>query len=451
MSFGQFHRFSSNAQRFLRLLSISDRHLFACLLVAFVLFPNVVAAADYSFSGFGTLGYTRSDTPFHYQRFIDDDGTLKRDSVSGVQIDGKLTSGIGFTVQAVAAPSTEREAGYEGKVAWAFVSWRPSNDWLVRLGRQRIPLYLFSQTYNVGVTYDFARLPTEMYSISPSNDFVGVSGSKTWETSTGDMVLDGYWGKSDLDVRFWLRDGLPPLQPPTAIFRRLGIEGGGLVLTHRNSDSTYRIGISQVFISAKGASNTIPVTYPFVSAYAGGGYYQVDTNMIGPGIPTIDRYKYRTLTLGADVAMGSGYRFISEVARSIVPDTHFSNQSMRGYVSLQKKLDKWTPYLTYAVLHSSSGQLKFYKKVNANKVPLSISGAAQINASQRAGADAMLVYDQHSLAIGTSYALSPTSKIKAELMRVRIGQVSSFVDAPPGTNLRNQNINVISLSYSMVF
>lgn len=63
----------------------------------------------------------------------------------------------------------------------------------------------------------------------------------------------------------------------------------------------------------------------------------------------------------------------------------------------------------------------------------------------------MLTFDQHSWAIGTSYALSPTSKIKAEWMRVRIGEVSSLVDAPPGSNIRNQNINVFSLSYSMVF
>jgi len=63
----------------------------------------------------------------------------------------------------------------------------------------------------------------------------------------------------------------------------------------------------------------------------------------------------------------------------------------------------------------------------------------------------MLTFDQRSLAIGTSYSLTPTSKLKAELMHVRIGQVSSLVDAPPGSNIRNQGINVISLSYSVVF
>ena len=36
-------------------------------------------------------------------------------------------------------------------------------------------------------------------------------------------------------------------------------------------------------------------------------------------------------------------------------------------------------------------------------------------------------------------------------MRSHIGQMSSLVDAPPGGNIRNQNINVFSLSYNFVF
>lgn len=427
------------------------RGLIVPITVVLGFFPAVLAAADYSFSGFGTLGYARSNKPFHYQRFVDSDGTLKRDSAVGIQVDSKLTPSIGATIQALAAASSKNDQQYDGTIAWAFLSWRPSNDWLVRIGKQRIPLYLYSQTYNVGVTYDFARLPTEMYSISPSNDFIGISASKTWELSNGDLTLDSYWGVSTLDVRFWTRDALPQFQVPGPLFRRLGIEGGGLVLTYKNSENIYRAGISQVVVDEKGSSNAYPVTYPFVSVVPGVGYYQVSTNLPGPGIPTIDHYKYKTVTLGADIAVGSGYRLISEIARSFVTETSFSTQSTRGYAALQRKFDKWTPYVSYAFLRSTSDQLRFYDNVNSNKVPAFVPGSTQINASQRAGADALLVYDQHSLAIGTSYSLSPTSKVKAEWMRVRIGQVSSLVDAPPGSNIRNQNINVISLSYSMVF
>lgn len=422
-----------------------------CLIALATFWPSALRAADYSLSGFGTLGFAISDKPYRYQRFVDEDGTFRRDSVAGVQLDARFNSGFGATIQALASPASDNDRQYDATLAWAFVSWRPNNDWLVRVGKQRIPLYLYSQTFNIGTTHEFARLPTEMYSISPSNDFLGISTSKTWETENGELTLDGYWGVSDLDVRFWIRDAISPNQDSNALFRHLGLKGGGLVLTHRGADKTVRIGLSQVVIDEKNFSNAYPVTYPFVSIAPGIGYYQVDPRLPGPGIPTIDRYSYRTLTLGADLALDSSYRVIGEVARSLVTQTRFSNQSTRGYAALLKSVDKWTPYVAYAFLRSASESMDLYKKVNGNRVPAFIPGATQINASQRIGADSLLVYDQHSLAIGTSYSLSPTSKIKAEWMRVRIGQVSSLVDAPPGSDIRNKNISVFSLSYSVVF
>ncbi|MCZ4313308.1 hypothetical protein O4H66_07815 [Comamonadaceae bacterium G21597-S1] len=425
---------------------------FVAVLAALVLgWPATAGATDFSLSGFGTLGFAKSDKSYRYQRFVDDNGTFRRDSVAGVQLDAVFSPSVGATVQALASPSSNHDDQFDGTIAWAFVSWRPTNDWLVRVGKQRIPLYLYSQTYNVGTTYEFARLPMEMYSISPSNDFVGLSASKTWEMNRGELTLDGYWGTSDLDVRFWIRDGMPPNQGPTAIFRQLGVEGGGLVLTHKSAETTYKVGYSKVTVNEQNAASSYPATYPYVSIAPGVGYYQVNSMLPGPGIPTIDRYSYRTLTLGTDLQLGSGYRVIAEIARSLVTDTDLSTQSTRGYAAVLRKMDRWTPYLAYAYLKSSSGPLTLHERVNANRVPASVSGAAQINASQRAGADSILVYDQSSWSIGTSYALSPTSKIKAEWMRVRIGQVSSLVDAPPGSNIRNQSINVISLSYSLVF
>jgi len=92
-----------------------------------------------------------------------------------------------------------------------------------------------------------------------------------------------------------------------------------------------------------------------------------------------------------------------------------------------------------------------YNNVNDNTVPDSIPGAALINASQRAGADRIPAWDQNSWSVGTSYALSATSKLKAEYLRSHIGQMSSLVDAPSGGNIRDQNINVFSLNYNFVF
>lgn len=430
---------------------LHSRLRFSCLVFATSCLTSPVFCADYSLSGFGTLGFALSDQAYNYQRFINERGTFRRDSVAGVQLDARFTESIGATMQVLVSPSTDSDKAEDASVAWAFLSWRPTNDWLFRAGKQRIPLYLFSQTYNVGVTYPLARLPTEMYSISPSNEFTGVSVSKNWDLGQSDLTFDAYWGVSNLDVRFWIRDGIPAVRPAGPLFRKLGVEGGGAAILYRLQDNVFRIGLIKVKVDEKNSSNTYPVTYPFVSLFPGVGYYQVDASLPGPGIPTIDHYSHKTVTLGADVSLGAGVRAIGEVARSYVSDTLFSTQSTRGYVALLKPIEKWTPYVSYAYLRSQSNVLSLRDSLNSATVPAFLPGAAQINAAQRVGADSVIAFDQRSLAIGTSYALSPTSKLKAELMHVRIGQVSSLVDAPPGSNIRNQGINVISLSYSVVF
>ena len=430
----------------------SRRFLLASLLSIFVCAISFeVGAADYSISGYGTLGFTRSDKSYAYQRFIDDGGTFRRDSVAGLQVDAAFAGGIGATAQLRVSPATDSDAKYRATLAWAFLNYRPGNDWLLRVGKQRIPLYLNSQNDDVGATYDFARLPTEMYSISPNNEMDGVSFSRTWSRGDEEFVLDGFWGRSKSDVRIWLRDGIPGIQQPGAMFRQLEADGGGFALSYKQNDSTIRMSLSRVVIGERGGNSSIPVTFPFVSFAPGVGYYQVDPLLPGPGIATIRKFDFTTLTLGADVSFGSGYRIIGEFARTNVPQTALSTQSTRGYASIVKRIDKWTPYVTYAFLKSQPAPLDLYASVAGTVVPGFVPNAAQINASQRAAADGILAFDQRSLAIGTSYALSPTSKLKAELMHVRIGQVSSLVDAPPGGNIRNQGINVISLSYSVVF
>lgn len=406
--------------------------------------------SNFSVSGFGTLGYAQSDQPYTYQRFISDRGTFWRDSVAGLQVDAKFLDKFGATMQIKVAPASDTDSEYQGTLSWAFLSWRPTNDWLFRLGKQRIPLYLYSETVDVGVTYDFARLPTEMYSISPSNDFTGLSIGKSWGIEGGDATLDGYWGKSTSYFRFWIRDNIPPLQNSGAQFYGLDVEGGGLVLTYKRNEDTYRIGVNRAVIKLRDGSQ-FPTTFPFAPIAPGVGYYQVDNSLPGPGVPTRNFLIYNIATVGADVGLGSGFRLVTEFARTLAPNTDISAASSRGYVSLLDHADKWTPYVIYAFLRSQSAERDLYNNVNYNTVPDFIPGAALINASQRSGADHLIAYDQSSWALGTSYSFSATSKIKAEYMRSHIGQMSGLVDGPPGSNIRDQNINVYSLSISFAF
>lgn len=71
--------------------------------------------------------------------------------------------------------------------------------------------------------------------------------------------------------------------------------------------------------------------------------------------------------------------------------------------------------------------------------------------SQRFAADMLIAHEQSTWALGTSFALTPNSLIKAEWSHTRTGIVSSFIDAPAGSNSADQKINVFSLSYNFTF
>ena len=137
--------------------------------------------------------------------------------------------------------------------------------------------------------------------------------------------------------------------------------------------------------------------------------------------------------------------------RSVAPGSDLAPKGMRGYAALFKRWEHWTPYVSYAFLRSPRPQTDFYTALNDNTLPAFVPGAAQLTLAQRAGADQIQASRQHSWAVGTAYSFSATQKVKAEYLHTRIGEVSRLVDPLPGTTVRNASINVLSLSYSMVF
>lgn len=422
----------------------------ALALAASMCLNALPAMSEVSISGFGTVGYAQSDQSFAYQRFVDKTGTFKRDSVFGVQLDAKITPQIGFTLQTKMAPSISSDSSWDPTVTWAFVSYRPSNDWLLRLGKQRIPLYLHSENTDVGATFDLARLPAEVYSTVPTTDFTGASFGKTWNLNDNELSLDGYWGKADSYWRTYKRDNIPGFQSAGSLFSPIKIDSKGLVLTLRQEENTYRAGLHKADVKS-GDGESFPVTFPYVDLGSGVGYYQVSNDLPGPGIQETKTVGVMVYTLGADAGLGNDFRLMGEYVRRAIKESELFPDSQAAYLSLRKRIGKWTPYATYARLRTEPKTSNLYQALNNNTVPDFIPNAELINASQRAGADSIYAYDQSSWSVGSSYSLSPTSKIKAEWMRVHIGAVSGFVDAPPGENIRRKNINVLSLNYNFVF
>lgn len=405
------------------------------------------AAVEALWSGFATLGYARSDSAYTYQGSIDEHGSWRRDSLLAGQLDLRLSPQWSATVQGQIAPAEDSDTRWRAKTAWAFVAWRPDNDWLLRAGRARAPLYLYSESLDIGVASDMARLPHEMYSIAPTNDFTGLFITRSLSVGSHELNVDAYSGDADATLRLWLRDGLPPARPPGPLYRTVDVKLRGLVLTARDNGLTWRLGVHRTRTTPLD-SGTLPVAFPRVELAPGVGYWQVSSSLPGPGITRVGSIRNLILTAGLEWQLKDGWRVAAEVVRMRQKDIEIGSDSRAGYVALFKRLGAWTPYASLARQRSSDGVLNWRTQLTGATLPPQVPGAAQIIAVQRMAGESVYAFDQHSWALGLSYTLSPAAKLKAEWMRTRVGAASAHFDTPPGLPDAN-GLRVHTLSFNV--
>jgi hypothetical protein len=406
---------------------------------------------DLTWSGFATLGYAQSDADYGYQRFINKKGSFKRDSLIAGQVDWRITPQWSATLQVKLAPAEDSDDAYSAKAAWAFVAWRPNNDWLVRAGKLRLPLYLNSESLDVGVSSDMARLPFEMYSIAPTNEILGASVGRNFSWGEQDISLDAFTGQADVTARLWRRDGLPPFVPAGASFKTVNVKISGLILTGRDPSLTWRVGLHSVRTrSADGMS--IPVSYPRVDVGPGLGYWKVNDAQPGPPIAVANTIRNLAFTLGGEWQIDPTWRVASEFVRMRQLDTEVGSDSKAGYVALFKRFGNFTPYISLSRQRSNDEILEWNRRLTQDQLPAFIPGAAQNNAVQRVAGESLYAFDQRSLALGLTYALSSTAKIKGEWMQTKVGKASNHFDVPAGqADPQGLRVNTLTFNVSVAF
>lgn len=407
----------------------------------------VAGGVEVTGSGFGTVGYAQTNRPYTYQRYLRDEGSVERDTLLGAQLDAQFSPQWSATVQLKLAPSLRQDAGWSVTPSWAFAAWRPADDWLLRAGRMRVPLYMHSEALDVGVAHDMARLPTDVYSIVPSNDFDGLSVGRTWPRGeTGELALDVYSGRAKTTARFWLRDGLPPYLPAGAYYKDVTVQATGLALTLRDTDLVLRMSLHATRTQPRDGS-TIPQTLPYVSLGGGDGYFVLDGSA-----PERSAIRNTVLTLGSEAGFGGGWKIAAEAVRNWQHDTVLGSDHRSGYIALFRQLGDFTPYVSASMQKSGRHQLDLYDLLVNHPLPSMMPGADQVNAAQRVLAESNYVADQRSWALGSSWRLSAGSKLKFEWMRTHVGRVSRMIDVPAGqATPSNTSVDVFSLNYNFAF
>lgn len=129
------------------------------------------AAADditYTFSGYGTLGGTFTSNSlysYHHDQGEPQGASNQFDvaleSRLGLQAVVDFGSGFSVTAQELAR---ERVAGdFALGTEWLYLQYAPDSAWKVRLGRVVLPVFLLSDSRNVGYASSWFRAPNDVY------------------------------------------------------------------------------------------------------------------------------------------------------------------------------------------------------------------------------------------------------------------------------------------------
>ena len=183
------------------------RILFIIVLLSLFLLSRGVHAGSVRLSGFGSIvgGQTLSDEdlPGGGQSVYQVDPTLtglpdaaygdtksfRPDSNFALQIDSDLGEGLSITAQLTARGGNNFEIDAE----WLYASYALTPQFTATFGRQRLPLYMYSNYLNLGYAYHWIRPPVEVYGEGVST-YEGLSGLYKGFVGDWDYELMAYTG-----------------------------------------------------------------------------------------------------------------------------------------------------------------------------------------------------------------------------------------------------------------
>lgn len=154
------------------------------------IFPALLLLADtdtsdLQISGFGSIGAIYNhDSNYLYRPDLTSlngsDGSLdlKTESLLGLQADYEINEQLDIGLQGVIKAGDENDpdesAKLDSSLEWLYLKYTPLPKLEFRVGRLRFPAYYHSESYNIGYTYPWAHLPTEIYTQVPFSSYDGI-------------------------------------------------------------------------------------------------------------------------------------------------------------------------------------------------------------------------------------------------------------------------------------
>ncbi|MDR3419506.1 MAG: hypothetical protein P4L83_25280 [Nevskia sp.] len=270
---------------------------------------------------------TNSNPTYSY----DADPKFDEESLFALQVTAPLTNKLTATAQIVSHGNDNFKTEFE----WAYLNYQFNSDWSVKLGRQRDPLFYYSDYLEVGVAYPWLRVPTAVYgSVGGFSNIDGIS-----------VNYSHSFGKWEFDPQFIYGRYTGPLQ--------LGPDNTATA----NLDDRNQVGFSMhagyndwlnlragYFVSQLSITNT-PVD-PLINTLQQVGLKQAANDLAANG----DTITF--MELGTEINYAK-WEFISEYVE-LKSYHNYIAHSHDFYVGLGRHFGRFMPMFTYGRVNASS-------------------------------------------------------------------------------------------------
>lgn len=176
-------------------------------LVASLSVFSLNAAADVDITGFASINAGKvlsGDGVPHYgiePTFLADypmvsayneDWSFQPESLFGLQVKADLGDNLSATAQLVSRGANDWDVDFE----WAYVSYQLDENWTLQAGKKRLPLFYYSDFYDVGYAYVWMRPPADTYTWQVFN-YNGVNALYNGEIGDWSFSANVYAGRED--------------------------------------------------------------------------------------------------------------------------------------------------------------------------------------------------------------------------------------------------------------
>lgn len=363
------------------------------------------ATANVAINGFASIkgGMTTGSDKQLYG--YDNDFNLKNESLFALQLKADLGDKLSVTGQLMGRGSNDFDVGFE----WAFITYELADNMRINAGRLRTPFYKYSDFKDVGYAYDWLRVPQGVYGFGFDN-IEGVSFYRTAELgsveSTLQLVAGAYDGKATISG----------IEVDAQIKNIVGITWE---LTHGNLSGrlAYLTGKSSVDAAAASLAENFTIGNLFATLNGLG---------LNDLVASIDIQQEKGTFLGFGLTYDNGdWIAVSEINKVKVNDSFIADQN-NYYVSVGKRFNSITPYISYEVEDNDSKDVIFqpYQTVLPAQLLVPIQGLVRSQERSAKTWNLGARYDFHpSAAFKVQY-----SSEKNNTTGVRAGLIAVGVD-----------------------